>query len=572
MSQTGTGKTRPPPRNDTRAKLATNIDPKYFGNIVSNSVGPSSASSKQGKPTPPAPSKTREQIIAEAYGDPVSKRAPKTAAKEGPKGTFKENELSWSNSPAQISSSKAPPPSIGSNYRSPSLYSGAPQQPKPIAGPSSAVSASQAAPFPCPHADCNRGFQKLGALRKHKDQEHDYCMVCDEDFDDDDALHKHKIMSERHITCTVCSLDFKSEMGRDRHYEVMHAASNNVKCRGCDTTFAKGSALILHFERDQCRPMDRMGISADRFEAQRAAMAMAMQTKNTKRVAQTDSAGGSLRRADPIHQSVAASSVGGVPIDASEQPDFLTDNDLESRSFQFQALSRTSSGTERPASPTESHAETDLLSFEHDRPDALNASNLATLNQGYGPGGTAATSGLADWPALGTDKGKGKIIEGMSNMDISAAQSFANAQDDGRARIHAPPSVQPSKSGFTVVGETGVELRPNPVTGEWECPYYKCNFKALIRQDLEAHFEDRNNGHRSYEHQCPTCLKRFKTASAIIAHLESPSVRCTIRHSKGFGNVLHLVSGGHLNVAGRHNDGSNRLVVPKEGTLPEDMW
>ncbi|KAL8803004.1 MAG: hypothetical protein Q9182_003430 [Xanthomendoza sp. 2 TL-2023] len=534
MSQAGNN--GPPLRNDTRAKLATKIDPKYLGKMVSNGAGPRSAPSTQGKPAPQTKSKTREQIIAEAYGDPVPEPAPKTAAKaprklapkEGPKSSFQDGDFSHKNSPTHTSSSKDPPPSVGSNYRTSNQHSGGPLVSKPTAGPSSAVSASQAAPFPCPHSGCNRGFQALGALRKHKDEEHDYCR--------------------------------------------MHSASNNVKCRGCDTTFAKGSALIRHFERDECRPKDGNGISAGRFQDQRTAMAMTMQKKRLTKVAQTESAGGSLRRAELVPGSMAASSVGGVPIDSAEQPDFLTDNDFERGSFDFPALSRTSSATERPASPTESNAEMDLLSFENDRPDALNASNLAALNQGYGRGGTAATYGLADWPALGKGKGKEEIVEGMSNVSIRGPQPLANAQADGLARIQAPPSVQPSKSGFTVLGGSRVEIISNMFTGEWECPYYKCNFKALIPRDLEVHLEDRNNGHRAYEHQCPMCLKRFKTASAITAHFESPSVRCTIRDAKGFGEVVRLVTGGHLTVAGRHNDGSNRFVVAEDDRLPEDMW
>ncbi|KAL8815841.1 MAG: hypothetical protein Q9223_005061 [Gallowayella weberi] len=580
MSQPG--KHGPPLRSDTHAKLATRIDPKYLGKMVSNGAGPSSASSKQGKLAPPATSKTRAQIIAEAYGDPVPKPAPKTAAKaprkpapkEGLKGTFQDVELGQDNSPNHTSSSKDPPPSGGSSYRASGQHSGVPLQSEPTAGPPSAVSASQDAPFPCPHAGCNRGFQNLGALRKHKGQEHDYCKVCDEDFENDDAFHKHKIMSERHITCTVCSLDFRSEMGRDRHYELMHAASNNVKCRACDTTFAKGSALIQHFERDECRPKDGNGISATLFQLQHATTSLTYDNKNFRKVAQTESAGGSLHRPNLFPRSVAASSVGGVPIESSEQPDFLTENDFERRSFDFPALSRTSSGTERPASPTESNAESDLLSFEHDRPDALNASNLAAFNQGYGHGGTVATYGLADWPALDNGKGKGKegIVEGMSNMAIRGPQRLANSQTDGLPHVQAPPSVQPSRSGFTVLGETGIKLKRSSMTGEWECPYHRCNFKALILQDLEMHFDDRNNGHRAYEYQCPQCLKRFKTISAITAHFESPSVRCTIRDSQGFGELVYAVTGGHLTVAGRHNDGSNRFIVPEDGRLPDDMW
>lgn len=98
---------------------------------------------------------------------------------------------------------------------------------------------------------------------------------------------------------------------------------------------------------------------------------------------------------------------------------------------------------------------------------------------------------------------------------------------------------------------------------------YKCD----LRQDLEIHFSDRNNGHRGFDHVCPSCLKRYKTPSALMAHLESATTRCSIRNSKGYGNVLHLVSGGHLNVDGRHNDGTTRIVSPEDaGKIPDIIW
>ncbi|KAL9032631.1 MAG: hypothetical protein Q9180_006391 [Flavoplaca navasiana] len=581
----------PPVRHNYRGNLATNLDPSVFGQMapkdaesskpasskmslaaaiprkmVSNGVGSSKAMdnetvlngihlskaisskmlsngaessravSKQIKPLPP---KTRQQKIDEALGQPPT-----------PKGMIKDGKLTWTQ-PSTIQAS---------SHRAASHQSESIQPPKPLPG-TPAGSASQTSNFPCPYTDCKRGFLKEADLRKHKMQDHDYCKICDEDFEDDEAFHKHKIMSERHITCAVCSLDFRSESGRDRHYNVTHAASHNVKCRACDTTFAKGAALVLHFEKNLCHPKDKHGISADRFEAQRAAMAMVLQTKNSDRAPQTESTGGSLGRLESVDfgGSVAGSSVhGGVPIEASEQPDFLTDHGRGTPS-------EASDHTERPLSPHESDAETDLLSFPDDPRDALNASNLAALDQGR-----MARTGLADWPALGSHKDA--LVKGMSNVSVSAG---GVGEIPGSPGIYAPPSVQPSKSGYSVAGEMkGVELQPNAITGEWECPYYKCNYKGLLRQDLEAHFDDRNNGHRGFEHQCPSCLKRFKTASAIIAHLESPTVRCTIRNSRGYNNILHLVSGGHLNVSGRHNDGTYRLVVPKDPakTTESMLW
>ena len=55
------------------------------------------------------------------------------------------------------------------------------------------------------------------ALKNHKEEEHDYCRVCDEDYDNWDKLLEHKMNSVNHITCGVCGEDFRSESGRDKH-------------------------------------------------------------------------------------------------------------------------------------------------------------------------------------------------------------------------------------------------------------------------------------------------------------------------------------------------------------------
>ena len=78
-------------------------------------------------------------------------------------------------------------------------------------------SAKISSKFPCSYMDCTRGFTSKTDKDNHKEEEHDYCRLCDEDFDDFDGLLQHKIESEAHICCCVCSMDFRSEGGRDRH-------------------------------------------------------------------------------------------------------------------------------------------------------------------------------------------------------------------------------------------------------------------------------------------------------------------------------------------------------------------
>lgn len=80
-----------------------------------------------------------------------------------------------------------------------------------------AKSAKSDSPFPCTYEDCTRGFVKERDMKRHKDEDHDWCRVCNEDCENDEALLFHKIDSTRHICCPICGEDFRSEAGRDRH-------------------------------------------------------------------------------------------------------------------------------------------------------------------------------------------------------------------------------------------------------------------------------------------------------------------------------------------------------------------
>lgn len=82
--------------------------------------------------------------------------------------------------------------------------------------------------------------------------------------------------------------------------------------------------------------------------------------------------------------------------------------------------------------------------------------------------------------------------------------------------------------------------------------------------------EHLNSGvHKGADHHCVGCLRRFKTPSALTAHMESPSARCHVRESRYFGNALSLVSGGYLGVNGRHSDGSIKIDSPE---VPMPRW
>lgn len=48
--------------------------------------------------------------------------------------------------------------------------------------------------------------------------------------------------------------------------------------------------------------------------------------------------------------------------------------------------------------------------------------------------------------------------------------------------------------------------------------------------------------------QCPTCLKYFKSATALMSHCESRGAKCQIAKANDFGTFLDRLSGGFLGV------------------------
>ncbi|KAL8950961.1 MAG: hypothetical protein Q9222_003022, partial [Ikaeria aurantiellina] len=484
----------------SQPNLATKLDPNIWA-AASSKYGRSSVASSATGRSAKGSTKTRGQLISEVLGDPVPKRVIRdgnlswTSQKsEGStSSTRTENRPSlakegvgsdrheWTSSSTDVQSSIQPPPSVADSHSS------RVQLPSESVKGSPRNSVKEDSWCPCSFDGCKRGFRNVKELRKHKDKEHDYCKVCDIDFEDDEAFHKHKILSDRHITCAICSLDFKSESGRDRHYHQvcrhvdnqelakLHSSAHNVKCKGCNVVFQKGSALLAHFEKNLCRPTDREGVSASRFETQRAAMAMAMQTLEKEKGEEDSRAATELNAPGGMGGSVANSSVGGVPIELSEQPDFLTDNEYKNHSIAFPLLS--SHGTGRPPSPADSEASTNLLSFDDNR-TALNASNLAELNRkNLGGDQTTPKASAAEWPTLG--KNEWPALGKAANHD-DLVQEMAKTRlqkPEMSPGISAPPSVQPSHTGFSLIDGSGlpaVELQPNAVSGMWECPYYKC--------------------------------------------------------------------------------------------------
>ena len=79
--------------------------------------------------------------------------------------------------------------------------------------------------FKCTYKDCDMWFESEKYMRRHKklSDEHDYCALCDMDFDDCDDLAKHKIFrpDKHNLACRICGAEFKSKSGLNRHIELV---------------------------------------------------------------------------------------------------------------------------------------------------------------------------------------------------------------------------------------------------------------------------------------------------------------------------------------------------------------
>lgn len=136
----------------------------------------------------------------------------------------------WDGFAGEASSSKAPirmqQPASETNLQDmppphlrgkPAAVTQAPNPTPPMNAGKVAKSAKHNSKVPCTFEDCTRGFTNETDMKRHKDEDHEWCRLCNVDCADDLALLEHKVLSDAHICCDFCGEDFRSEMGKERH-------------------------------------------------------------------------------------------------------------------------------------------------------------------------------------------------------------------------------------------------------------------------------------------------------------------------------------------------------------------
>jgi hypothetical protein len=108
-------------------------------------------------------------------------------------------------------------------------------------------------------------------------------------------------------------------------------------------------------------------------------------------------------------------------------------------------------------------------------------------------------------------------------------------------------------------------------TGEYICA---CAKRCLTKEAFENHVLAESQRARRMQYvptclydtiplltsrdRCPICLKIFKSTAAIIAHWESPSLKCDLSEDNTYAQIVEEVSGGMIQIGGYNGDGTIR--------------
>ncbi|EXJ94427.1 hypothetical protein A1O1_02822 [Capronia coronata CBS 617.96] len=437
----------------------------------------------------------------------------------------------------------------------------------------------------CTYEDCFRHFSSREAMIAHKtkDPNHSYCALCDVDCGDDMLLFIHQLGTSAHICCPVCAQEFKSAGGRDRHVEQNHRTAQNIDCAGCHAKFASASALMYHIENDQCSV-----IKLEDFQMQRAEKQIHKEACVANgEIFSTGSSMQSIQRAPTISSiNNGTNQVGGRPVrNSSRSLSNALGGPISPASHeQFPPLSRATiipGQNQQQVAPDRSvlgaqskDAASNLINFDNVEKSmaGLQVGPSAWDSQGQGgesQGGEGYVSGWLASVNTSTRPPPDNNSEVASMYDKKVAASAVSE--------NIPPSVQgPDRNPFSVLNRIiqmpahsiissnaplDIERFWDATLQQYTCPGERCRRHFANTDHFRKHLL--TSAHVGGQVVCPSCLKRFATTFAWVAHCESPSKRCDIRNSANLNHVIREITGGVLATDGHLNDGTVQYVAPK---------
>ncbi|KAJ9665292.1 hypothetical protein H2201_004584 [Coniosporium apollinis] len=487
---------------------------------------------------------------------------------------------------------------------------------------------------------CFRTFADEKEMKRHmvNADDHDYCRKCDETFKDWNDFVAHKASPACPlISCKFCGVDFKTTSGRDRHLRSDHPVDQNLHCVGCGDHFTRAAALIDHLERGRCKYVKKEQFAAHIQHKTiinkllEAPELMSPFTERNDLPADTDTTGGvklgptllddeaaipsshspltpargpnagrgprlgerwpalgssTKSEAEDASVSSLGSKLGGISVTGRNETD-IRDSILEDTAADYRRSMRPApkpAPKAKPAAPASaaSPVPTGTAYSETWRNRAESATTTATSGTAtpvYGGKNAAATLFPDGAPTPTT--GAATPVWGGKNaastlfpdalptpitpewQDAFDAQAAEQSQNIFRIRFWDPTHKDYNPERFY-----------NRVIEQYCCPFPHCDARADVPLSLESHIK---TFHRPSQLRCPSCLKLFKSITALVSHCEAANSRCSIQRSERFGQAIDEFSGGFLGVREAEREDISEEVdgyvveyTRFEGTLPPD--
>lgn len=445
----------------------------------------------------------------------------------------------------------------------------------------------------CTYADCNKHFHTEKEMIRHKlsEPEHNYCKKCDVDCTSWDDLTQHKVSlmagfwndkvaresgaSPKHITCEFCGEDFKSFGGRKKHRSQNHVADQSLYCPAprerCGCLFTKASHLIQHLESGQCKFITEYDFRAsvqqkyvrkeifknpDAFnENLKINKALAVNNGNPGLITDgsetqdQDDGGVSIMDQENEEQMRGYQPLRAerdimdmiVPYTRENKETWprmpglaapqLTANALRGLSIGSRSTSVTGAGSEYASDFTSRRG--GLKVYTESYP-SLNSPSVGASIAGYDDDTASEATTTASPTAWGTGQTSTALFPGARASAPPAGDWSAIVQQrENEIVANAPKNIMDTRFYDPASSDYHVELFFHSVLEKYRCPFPGCDAVYDIPSEIAEHLQ---TTHCKTSYNCTTCMKRFKSATALTAHMES-SGRCKVKYSKNFHEV-----------------------------------
>ena len=146
-------------------------------------------------------------------------------------------------------------------------------------------------------------------------------------------------------------------------------------------------------------------------------------------------------------------------------------------------------------------------------------------------------------------------LDVSSDTSSSALPGFTTALQENR---NPDSHIQVKKSGKYLSTISAYDFY-EPTTGLFICPGSKCGERYKSPEAFISHFN--TGAHVGGKTNCPSCCQRFGSTAALIAHCESGSKKCNIRHSANYNQIMRELTAGLIGTEGHHEDGTVKYIA-----------